>query len=441
MKPYQAYNRYLLGLLLLILAASFLDRVALGILLQSVKAELHLSDTQLGFMSGFAFALFYSVLGLPIARWADRGDRVGIISLSAALSGVMVAMCALVGSFWQLLLVRVFVGIGEAGCVPAANSLISSHFSRAERPRAAAIYWLGTTVGLVVGYLCAGWCNDHFGWRTTFLILGVPGVLLGGIAYFTLHDPRRRTGERYPDLVHPKPEASVGSSRPLPLTEVASVLWRIRSFRHLLLCLSVMNFFTYGVLQWQPTFFLRTHSLSSAELGAWFAFVYALAGFSGIYGGGAWAARYAPRDEGKQFRASALVFVALGAIAPVTYLVPSPYFAFVSMGLVSLGISAICGPFLGAIQSLVPPQMRALAIAIVYLIANLIGMGLGPLAVGVLSDALSPRFGTDALRFALVALTPGYLWCAWHFWQASKTVARDLDQIPLDDADMIALHQ
>src|SRR5688500_10553590 len=164
------YKQYLLAVLLVVLASNYMDRLALGLLLQDIKVDLALSDTQLGFLSGIAFALFYSVMGLPIARWADRGNRVAIITFTTVLWSAAVALCGVAGNFVQLLLIRMVVAVGEAGCIPPAHSLIADYFTRAERPRAVAIYMLGGQLS-VVGYFAAGWLNELYGWRVTFMLL------------------------------------------------------------------------------------------------------------------------------------------------------------------------------------------------------------------------------------------------------------------------------
>src|SRR5688500_2799534 len=185
------YKQYLLAVLLVVLASNYVDRLALGLLLQDIKVDLSLSDTQLGLLSGIAFALFYSVMGIPIARWADRGNRVTIITLTTALWSAAVALCGVAGSFLQLMMMRIGVAVGEAGCMPPAHSLIPDYFTRAERPRAVAIYMLGWPLSVVVGYFLAGWLNELYGWRITFMMLGVPGLGLAASAWFILKEPRR----------------------------------------------------------------------------------------------------------------------------------------------------------------------------------------------------------------------------------------------------------
>src|SRR5262245_16277442 len=185
-----AYKRYLLVLLTAIMVCNYVDRLALGLLLQDIKVDLELSDTQLGFLTGIAFAVFYAVMGIPIARWADRGNRVTIIWVTSALWSVAAALCGYAANFVQLLLARIAVGVGEAGCMPASQSLISDYFSRSERPRALSIFMLGIPISVVIGYFAAGWFNELYGWRATYIILGLPAVALALVTGLTLREPR-----------------------------------------------------------------------------------------------------------------------------------------------------------------------------------------------------------------------------------------------------------
>lgn len=410
-----AYKRYLLIVLMVILACNFTDRLALGIVLQDIKTELALSDTQLGFLSGIAFALFYSIMGIPIARWADRGNRVTIITITTALWSAMVALCGMAGSLVQLLLLRVGVAVGEAGCLPPAQSLIADYFSRSERPRVVGIYTMGAPLALVFGYFAAGWLNQLYGWRTTFVILGLPGLALAVLAGCSLREPRNlgfRATARQIDSPSVK--------------EVIVTLWGNATFRSTLLCIAVSNFFLVGILQWLPTFFVRSYGLATGEIGTWLALSIGVSGVLGNYWGGALASRYAANDERRQLRAVGFLYGAYGLLSTGAYLVADPYLAFVFLGAGGLVLAATNGPLFATIQTLIPPRMRALAMAVVLLFANLIGMGLGPLAAGALSDALRPSFGEESLRYALLAMCPGFALCVWFVWHASRTVAGDL---------------
>lgn len=427
------YREYLLTVLLIIFASNNVDRLALGLLLQDIKSDLQLSDTQLGLLSGLAFALFYSVMGIPIARWADRGNRVTIITLTTAVWSVAVALCGVVGNIWQLLLIRVGVAVGEAGCIPPAHSLIADYFTRAERPRAVARYMLGGPLSALVGFFLAGWLNEFYGWRITFILLGIPGLALAAVAWSTLREPRngekeKKTSGEFASDPSLRPDCATLATQP-SLREVCATLWGNVTFRHLLLCFAASYFFAYGILQWKPVFFIRSFGMQTGELGTWFAVISGAGGLVGIYWGGELASRYAAHNERLQLQALAFIYCLFGFLSVCIYLAPNQYLAFGLMGIATMGTATVTGPLFATVQMLVPQRMRAVAIAIFYLFANLFGMGLGPLAAGALSDALRPVFGEESLRYALVLFSPGYLWCAWHLWRASKTVTRDMQSV------------
>jgi MFS transporter, Spinster family, sphingosine-1-phosphate transporter len=432
-----SYKNYLLTLLMLVLAFNYVDRLALGMILQDIKTDLSLTDTQLGLLTGIAFALFYATMGIPIARWADRGNRVTIISLTTALWSAAVALCGAATGFVQLLLIRIGVAVGEAGCIPPAHSLIADHFSRAERPRAMARYMLGGPLALTVGYFSAGWLNELYGWRATFVMVGLPGLILAALVRFTLKEPRQL---QVAFAANPETGAVVDgaggahSSNP-SYTQVVKTLGANAAFRHLLLCFSVWAFFGYGILQWQPSFFVRSHGLQTGELGVWMAAVYGIGGGLGVYVGGEWAARYAAGNERLQLSVCAIAFALFAVLNMCTYLAADQRLAFASLGLAVFGMNIAQGPILATMQTLIPPRMRATSIALVYLFSNLIGMGLGPLVAGSLSDALQPWLGHESLRYSLVILSPGYFWAAWHLWRASRTVVRDLKAAQLHDPE------
>jgi MFS family permease len=425
-----AYKRYLLGLLLLVFASNNLDRLALGIVAQNIKVDLSLTDTELGLLSGIAFALFYSVMGIPIARWADRGNRVTIIAVTTALWSVAVALCGAARSFLQLALIRSVVAVGEAGCMPPANSLIPDYFSRAERPRAMSIYMLGASVAVVVGYFLAGWFNEFYGWRRTFVLLGLPGLPLAVVAALTLREPRQMS---WPSGSHAPPVLL----QPVNLRQAAVKLSRNASFRHLLLSFSIAWLFNAGIFQWLPTFFIRSYHLSTGELGTWFAVIYGVGGLLGTYIGGEWASRRAAGNEPLQLKAMTIACSALAIISTGIYLTHNRYVALALMGVTAVVGPLATGPLFAAIQTVVPQRLRATSIAIIYLFANLIGTGLGPLGAGVLSDLFRPLLGDDSLRYALLALCPGYLWAAWHLWHASKTITLDAKIAELDSDETV----
>lgn len=426
----RSYRNYLLTVLMVILALNYTDRLSLGLLLQDIKLDLDLSDTQLGLLSGIAFALFYSVMGIPIARWADCGNRVTIITLTTTVWCAMVALCGVAGNFLQLLLVRIGVAVGEAGCIPPAHSLIADHFSRSERPRAVAIYMLGAPLSVIIGFLVTGYLNELYGWRVTFMLLGLPGLVVAALAWLTLRDPRQRrqlanapTSPILDPASHIKDAEEHG---PPTLVEVCVTLAANKTYRNLLFCTSVQYFFGYGITQWQPTFFIRSYGMDTATLGVWLTIIWGGGGLLGTFLGGRLASRYAAQNERLQLRVVAVLFGFFAVLSLLIYRTSTLYLALGLMGLSAVGYTMTHSPLLATIQTLVPARMRAMSIATVHLFANLIGMGLGPLAVGVMSDAFRPVLGEESLRYALLALCPGYFWAGLHAWRASQSVTHDL---------------
>lgn len=412
-------KRYLLFLLTVILAFNYTDRFALGMVLEDLKRDLLLTDSQLGLLSGIAFALFYSLMGLPIARLADRENRVTLIAVTAALWGVAVAVCGVATSFLHLLLIRVGIGIGESGCVPPSLSLITEYFSREERPRAVSAYMQGISLSFFIGYLAAGWINELFGWRVMFLLIGLPGLALSVLTATTLKDPRPRV---------PRSSTILLSHRSLLSTSKS--LWNITTFRRLLYSCAVNWFFTYGTLQWAPAFFERSFGTSSGILGTIFALIFGVSSIAGTYLGGAFATRYAAKNEALQLRGMAVVTCVSGVLMLFVYLKslsPNTYLAFTWLGLSNLAASMVNGPQFAVLQTVIPPPMRATSTALVYLFGNLIGIGLGPWGAGALSDALGPWLHQDSLRYAMAILCPGFIWSAYYLWEAAKTASCDLE--------------
>lgn len=425
-----SYKQYMLVMMMAILASNYVDRYVLGLLLQEIKVDLSLSDTQLGLLSGFAFALFYSLMGVPIARWADRGDRVLIISIATGAWSVAVAFCGMAGTFLQLLAIRVCAAIGEAGFAPPSHSLIADYFRREERAKAISIFKLGIPLGVIVGYMSAGWLNEAYGWRATFILMGSPGVVLAILTYTTLREPRRTSSHR---ALAARSENSITATGTPPISHdegfraVVRTLRANRTFCHLTISYALVLLFGHGIGKWQPSFFIRSHGMETGQLGTWLALVNGGAGLVGIYLGGFLASRYAVNNERLQLKFMAATYFCFGVLATTIYLVPDRYSAFALMAVLFAGGYAVTPPLFATLQTLVPDRMRATSLAIVYLVANLFGAGLGPLFAGLLSDLLRPTLGVESLRYALVALCPGYILAGWHLWRAQTTVTGDLE--------------
>ena len=417
------YRNYLLTVLFLVWCFNGVDLRALGLVMQEVKTDLHLTDTQLGVITGIAFAFFYGVMGIQIARWADRGNRVRLLALTVAVWSLLVALSGQATTFLQLLLIRVGVGIGESGCLPTSQSLIADHFNRAERPRATALFLLGDCLAIFIGYFVAGWLNQLYGWRAMFMMLGLPGLLVAGLVRFTLKEPRLERSR-----VSHTTNAAVARTPP-GLNQVCLSIWSNKTFRKLIVAFSLVNFFTGGVMQWQPAFLVRSFGLKSGELGTWMTISFGLGSLVGLYLGGTWASRHAANNERLQIKVMTIAVLSAGLISAFIYVVPDYHVAFGLIFLSTVIGSLTVGPMWALIQSLVLEPVRAASIAIVAFFSALIGTGLGPLAAGALSDALRPQFGEESLRCALFLLCPGSALAAWYLWGARKFVEQDLQRV------------
>ena len=286
-KPKSNTNKYYaLILLTIVYTFNFVDRQLLAILQETIKADLLLSDSQLGLLTGVAFAVFYVTAGIPIARWADRGNRRNIISLSLFLWSLMTALSGFVQNYAQLVLARIGVGVGEAGGSPPSHSIISDIFPPESRASALGFYSTGVNIGILFGFLLGGWLNEIFGWRTAFIVVGAPGILLAIIVRMTLVEPIRGLSENR--------EASGDKSS---FRQVVKLLWRTVSFRHLALAAALNAFVSYSFTSWVASFMIRTHGMSTGELGSWLALIVGLFGAIGVFGGGVLADKLAKKDK------------------------------------------------------------------------------------------------------------------------------------------------
>lgn len=424
----------LLAVSLAVYAFNYTDGLVLALVLQNIKADLHLTDAQLGFVSGLVFATFYAVMGIPIARLADKGNRVAIVAASTAVFGLFMMACGTATTFVQLMLVRIGVALGQAGGSPSTQSLLSDFFSRAERARAYAIYALGSPLSVVLGAFAAGWINQYYGWRATFLILGVPGVVLGLLAWLLLSEPRHLSRA----VAHASGGSLVTETRPIDeskrrpsLREVICALATNATFRHLLTANTVLYFCAYGTFQWQPTFFIRTHGLTTGSMGTFELLIWGVIGSLGTYGAGALIHRFIAGDERLQLRWVSASIIVFSALSILVYLSLHRYVALGVLAVAAPFYTGIFGPVFAVNQSVVREDMRATAVALLLFFSVLLGMGLGGLSVGLLSDLLASVYGPDSLRYALIALTPAFIWSATHFWLASRTVAADIERTTL----------
>ena len=409
-------SRYALGLLVVVYVFNFVDRSILSILLEDIKETFDVSDTYLGFLSGIAFALLYTIMGIPIARWADRGERTTIIALAILVWSSMTAATGLARSFAQLALARVGVGIGEAGCSPPAHSLISDYFPPERRATALSIYSLGIPIGGAFGFWAGGWLNEFFDWRVAFMVVGLPGCFPAIIVKLTLPEPPR--GAR--DGVASNGEGE--NSR-----EVLRFMLSLRSFRHMAFGAALHAFYGYGASAFVAAFFMRSHGIPSGELGTWLAALGFTGGVAGTYLGGFLSDRLAVRDLRWHMWVPAIATAIYIPFAFLLYLWPDGRMALILSFPGSFLGGMYLGPTFATTQSIVPPRMRATASAILLFVINLIGLGLGPQVVGILSDLLQGSFGIESLRYALLSVVVTFAaWSVLHYALAARTLVADL---------------
>lgn len=422
------YRAYVLGLLIAVGIAGWVDRNVFAVLLQSIKTEFLLSDTALGLLGGVAFGVFYATLGLPVAWLADRFERRSLIAGALALWSAMTAACGLATGFASLFIARVGVGIGEAGGAPPSVSLVADYFPPARRAFALGVLYLYIPCGFVVGYLAGGWLNELVGWRATFLAVGLPGIALALLVRFTLREPRRGESEGAP---------SVGPTPPL-LDTLRYFLSR-PALRHVPLGGALHGIGAFASALWLPAYFIRTFDVSSATAGAWLALAYGVGGALGVVCGGYFADAIVARMRDQRWYAlwPATLLVATVPFIFALYLTTSPWWAVTALIAATFLSHAYLGPVAALMQNLAGPRRRAMAAAFYLFLVNLVSMGVGPVAVGMLSDGFGAWLGADALRYALLAIVAATtLLAALHFVLAARTLRRDLEHARESSADV-----
>ncbi len=414
--------RLTLWILLTVYIFNFIDRQIVNILAEPIAVDLELTDTQIGLMTGLAFALFYTVLGIPIARLADRPttSRPKLIAVALALWSGMTALCGVAQNFWQLLLARIGVGVGEAGCTPPAHSLISDMVPPEKRASALAFYSLGIPIGSLLGMVIGGLLADYLGWREAFVVVGLPGVALALVVWFVLKDPRRSDAAAQ----------LRASSQPaaLPLGQAVAEVMRSRAFVLLVLAGSAAAFLSYGKTTWTTIFFQRTHDMTPGQVGLWFGIIGGVGGILGTWLGGYLADRFGARNRRHVLTAPAVGMALAVPLAIAAYNAPSWPLALALIFVPQVCNSLYYGPCYSAAQGLVPIKARAIAAAALLFFQNLIGLGLGPLFFGMLSDWLQPAYGADSVRYVLYGAAVLGLVPAFFFWRCSLHLDAELDQ-------------
>ncbi|MET0389334.1 MAG: MFS transporter [Polyangiales bacterium] len=422
----EGYRQYVLWLLFAIYVFNFADRSILAVLVQPIKAEFGLSDAQLGILGGLAFALLYSTLGIPLARLADRGNRVSIIAASLFTWSLFTGLTGFARNFTHLLLARIAVGIGEAGCSPPAYSLIADYFEKKRRATALATYSMGISGGVFLGFMVAAGIAQAYGWRAAFFALGLPGMLLSVVVKLTLREPPRGFSD-----------GVVTVADPPPVAQVLKTLWSKRAFRHLSIAAALTSFHGYGAGAFYPAFLMRTHGMSMVEVGGKLGLCSAIGGFIGAYAGGRLADALGNKhnDPRYQLWLPAVALLVNIPIALTSYQMQTVT-GTLSVLVLALAVGAMyLGPTYAATQSLLAPRERALGSALLLFIINLVGLGFGPLLTGVLSDVFrtkliaggmsDPAATAAGLVWSLRAMIVINVWAAVHYVLAARTLRRD----------------
>ncbi len=417
------YRYYMLGILTLIYVVNWIDRYVFAIVLEDVKQALGVGDTVMGLLTGTAFGLFYATMGIPLALLADRTRRATLITWCLGIFSVMTALCGAAVSAWQFALLRIGVGVGEAGTSPSSHSMIADLFSPKERATAMAIFAAGLNAGIFIAFFAGGWISELWGWRWVFVLAGLPGILLVFVSWFFLREPPRGHVDGY-----------TGTGAPLAVGAVFKHLWHLKTFRHLSIAAALNSFVGYGALQWVPTYLYRSHEMSPGEIGTALAFIIGIFGGIGTFGGGILVDRLSKGDARWNVWVPAAAIIVGTPFAIVFYMTD-----WTAVGLafwaIPVAASAIyLGPALSVTQGLASLKMRAMASAVMLFIINLIGLGLGPLAIGILSDLFVPYFADDSLRWALVVGSLVNLWAIFHFLMAARSVRGDLDQVAAQES-------
>jgi len=416
--PSNAVRNYTLAVIVLIYASSHVDRQIVSILAESIKQDLLLSDSQLGFLIGLSFALFYATLGIPIAILADRYSRRNIIAISVVVWSGMTALSGLAANFFQLALARIGVGIGEAGSSPPSHSMIADLYPLEKRGAAMGIYAAGINLGVLIGFLVGGFIDEWYGWRMAFFIVGVPGIFLGLLMFLTVREPMR-------------------SSPPKPLPKnLFKEVWNtfvlmmsIPSLRHIVIGCTLVVFVGYGTTYWNGVFFRRLHGLSPSETGVLLALIGGIIGGVGTFFGGWLADRLAQRDQRAYVWLTAAVKILIAPFVAWFYFETDTRIAAYLLAFIAFFGGFYLSVSFAMTQTLLPPASRALGAAILLFCINIIGLGLGPFVVGILSDFFSAEHGADGLRYALVIVTLLNIWGSYHYYLAGRSLRADLEAV------------
>jgi len=411
--PALIYATVLLGCVNLFHA---LDRAALSVLIEPIKVELELSDTQLGLLTGFAFSLTYALFGIPLARLADTRNRAKLLSACLAVWSAATALAGLAQSFLQLALTRVMVGIGEAGGGPSSVSMLGDLYSPESRSRGMSWYQLGGAAGGTLGLAMVGVLADHYGWRIALFALGLPGLLLSIVLVTTLREPIRG---RYQ-----KTEKDLGSD--INWYQAIKQVLKRRTILHIYIAYGIGSFGGAGLSAWFGAFFMRSHALSLSEVGALLGGVVGLCTIVGVMLGAALGPTAVKKDRRWELWWPGLASLITVPTWILTLYLDDLFLVCAMLALTIVVTTSFVALVLTSIQSVLPAHLRGMGMAGMMFASNLLGVGAGPLLIGLISDALTQALGDDALRYAMIISTAIIGWAAIHFFLAAKHLREEL---------------
>lgn len=408
------HSYYALFILTVVLALNFVDRQILTILMEPIKHDLQVSDTAMGLLTGLAFAAFYAIAGFPVARWSDHANRRNVLSLCVAFWSAMTVASGMILSYWQLALARIGVAVGEAGAAPTSQSIIADLFPQHQRGKAMAVLTFGSGIGILLGLLLGGYLNTWFDWRTAFIVVGLPGFLVALIVRFTIKEPQRGAFDRNP------PTAS-GET----IWQVFGYLWSLRTFRYTMLGLAFHSFSGYAWTTWAPTFMIRVHDLNTAQVGLRIGVAVGIGVIIGNYLGGMIVDRFGIKDERWYVWVPGVGnFVAIPCAFLFVFL-GDPNWAAASFIPLLITLSTWGAPTFAMGQTLAKPHMRAVTATIIGIFSSFVGVGLGPLYIGILNDLFLPTLGDEGIRYSLLATTPGLFLSGIFFFIAGRYAIKD----------------
>jgi MFS family permease len=410
---------YALGILTAVYVSNIADRYVISTLIEPIKADLHLSDTAIGFLTGTALAIFYTGMGIPLGLIADRVDRRKLIALSIGVWSVMTAACGAAANFTQLLLARMGVGIGEAGGTPASQSMIADMFPFSQRVLATSVFTLGAAAGSMLGSTGGGRIADAFGWRTAFLALAIPGIVVAALVRFTTFEPARG-----------RLDAGTEAEKLPRLKETLRFIRTQRSLIHVIAGATVATYWGWGLLWWTPAFLMRSHQMTIGEAGTLTGTVTGIGGAVGVIAGGALIHKIARNDPRWQVWIVSIATVLATCASVGAYVATSRATATFMLWLFVPVAYLYLAPIFSLTQSLVLPRMRGLACAIMLFGANVANLALAPQIIGILSDAFLAHSsaGPESLRWALILTCFTGFWAAYHFWAAGLHLRSDLER-------------